>query len=211
MVNIIHSGENTDKLNDIIDAAQKRFGMFGLEKTTMKEIAADLGLSKGSLYYYFPDKEQLYKVVIEKEQAVFIKKVKDVIRKQDDPVKMIREYVRIRLQYFRKLLNLSRFRLENSAVIKPIFTDLREKFMLSQVKILENIFQIGIDKGVFQIEDTKETAILFIDLFICLGKDIISKKLIFYLEKDEYDLVVIKVNRFTELFIRGIMKTNINN
>ena len=65
-----HNIENTEKINLIVNAAQKRFGVFGLLKTTMQEIASDLCLSKGLLYYYFPGKEHLYKAVVEKEQKL---------------------------------------------------------------------------------------------------------------------------------------------
>lgn len=44
----------------ILEAARKRFAHFGISKTTMNEIAADIGMSKASLYYYFPDKEKLF-------------------------------------------------------------------------------------------------------------------------------------------------------
>ncbi|MGI8637960.1 MAG: TetR/AcrR family transcriptional regulator, partial [Segetibacter sp.] len=41
-----------DKKRDvIIQAAQKRFSHFGVDKTTMNEIADDLSISKASLYY----------------------------------------------------------------------------------------------------------------------------------------------------------------
>ena len=59
----------------ILDAAQKRFGLYGIEKTSMREIADDLNLSKASLYYYFPDKESLYRAVVEKEQSEFLDRI----------------------------------------------------------------------------------------------------------------------------------------
>ncbi len=49
----------------ILEAALKRFKRFGLSKTTMEEIARDLDISKGSLYYYFTDKESIYVAVVE--------------------------------------------------------------------------------------------------------------------------------------------------
>ena len=56
-----------DKKRDaIIDAAEKRFSHFGVAKTTMNEIADDLSISKASLYYYFPDKLNLYAAVLKK-------------------------------------------------------------------------------------------------------------------------------------------------
>lgn len=50
----------------ILEAALKRFKRFGLAKTTMDEIAKDLEISKGSLYYYFPDKDRIYIAVVER-------------------------------------------------------------------------------------------------------------------------------------------------
>src|SRR5690606_16924398 len=49
----------------IIEAAVRRFGHFGIAKTTMAEIAADLSMSKASLYYYFPDKNHLCAAALE--------------------------------------------------------------------------------------------------------------------------------------------------
>ncbi|WP_207492383.1 TetR/AcrR family transcriptional regulator [Aridibaculum aurantiacum] len=57
---------NDNKRDAIIDAAQKRFSHFGVAKTTMNEIADDLSLSKASLYYYFPDKLNLFAAVLKK-------------------------------------------------------------------------------------------------------------------------------------------------
>lgn len=50
----------TDKKRElIIEGAIKRFIHYGINKTTMNEIAEDMSVSKPSLYYYFPDKTSL--------------------------------------------------------------------------------------------------------------------------------------------------------
>jgi len=59
-------GEQDQKREVILEAALKRFKRFGLAKTTMEEIAKDLEISKGSLYYYFPDKDSIYVGVVER-------------------------------------------------------------------------------------------------------------------------------------------------
>ncbi|MGE7773497.1 TetR/AcrR family transcriptional regulator [Chitinophaga sp. NPDC101104] len=58
--------EQDQKREAILEAALKRFKRFGLAKTTMDEIAKDLEISKGSLYYYFSDKERIYVAVVER-------------------------------------------------------------------------------------------------------------------------------------------------
>ena len=43
----------------IVEAARERFRKFGLSKTSMHEIASDAGLSVGTLYLYFKNKDEL--------------------------------------------------------------------------------------------------------------------------------------------------------
>src|SRR5471030_3102406 len=54
------------KREKILEASYQRFLHYGYSKTTMNEIAGDLKLSKALLYYYFPDKSQLYIAVMRK-------------------------------------------------------------------------------------------------------------------------------------------------
>ena len=120
MDNSFNQVQGSSKVDDILQTAQKRFGMFGLEKTTMNEIASDLHMTKGSLYYYFPDKEHLYIAVIEKEFEEFMRLINARIKQLNDPQEMLREFNRIRLSYFRTFLNLSRFRLQDSSGLNSI-------------------------------------------------------------------------------------------
>src|ERR1035437_8317460 len=92
----------------IIEVAQKRFGLYGIEKTAMREIADDIKLSKASLYYYFPDKESLYKAVVEKEQNEFLARITEKMLNLQSSDQLLREYAVARLLYFRSLLNISR-------------------------------------------------------------------------------------------------------
>ena len=49
--------------NKIVSVATKLFGRFGFHKTSMDEIAKIARKAKGSLYYYFASKEELFKEV----------------------------------------------------------------------------------------------------------------------------------------------------
>ena len=48
-----------DKRQRILDAARERFRHYGVRKTTMHEIARDVGIAVGTLYLYFKDKDDL--------------------------------------------------------------------------------------------------------------------------------------------------------
>ena len=201
-----HCGQNGEKLNAIIDTAQKRFGIYGLEKTTMREIANDLNMSKGSLYYYFPDKEHLYKAVIEKEQCVFLNIIKEKIQIIENPRDLLREYVKTRLHYFKLLLNLGQLRLEAFKGIKTILGDIWLRFREKEKEVLVTIFNKGIDAGIYKKLEPEKTAELFLDLVKGLRETVIIRKNLMYISEEEYENLLEKVTDFTEIFINGITK-----
>jgi AcrR family transcriptional regulator len=58
--------ERAARKQDILSAAEKIFIQKGYQRTTLEEIALLCELSKGTLYLYFKNKEQLFLAVIEK-------------------------------------------------------------------------------------------------------------------------------------------------
>jgi AcrR family transcriptional regulator len=199
--------EKTNKAQLIVEAAQKRFGLYGVEKTSMQEIADDLKLSKASLYYYFPDKENLYKAVIEKEQNEFIAIIQEKILKIQEPELLLRDYVKTRLSYFRKLLNLSRLRLEAYSDLKPVFRETLSLFKEKEKEIIIKIFENGISNRIFFIKDTDQTATLFLDLLKGLRISAVNDKKSLFIEQEEYDRLMENTIAFTDIFIKGLKIT----
>jgi AcrR family transcriptional regulator len=204
MVSITHSGENIFRLNQILAAAQKHFAMYGLEKATMREIASDLNISKGALYYYFSDKEQLYKAVVEKEQEEFIRLLTEKLSLMSDPSEMLLEYIEIRMKYFRNMLNLSRFRLQDFRNLKPLIGDTWIQFQSKEVEIVEHILNVGIRQNIFFIEKPYEVSQLFLDILKGLRKNEFHEKELFYLNEDEYTGLVTRTFEFMKIFIKGL-------
>lgn len=64
------------KREKILEAAHDRFLHYGYSKTTMNEIAGDISMSKALLYYYFPDKSELYVAVMRKLAAEYIESLR---------------------------------------------------------------------------------------------------------------------------------------
>lgn len=204
-MNTTKSGsEKNDKVQMIIEASQKRFGLYGIEKTSMREIANDLKLSKASLYYYFPDKESLYKAVVEKELKEFIAKISERILSIQEPEQLLREYAKTRLSYFRTLLNLSRLRLEAYSGLKPGFKDTIQMFKEKEKEIIKRIFEKGIGTGIFFIDDSDQTASIFLDLLKGLRITLVNEKKTLFIEQEEYDLLLEKTIVFTNVFIKGL-------
>jgi AcrR family transcriptional regulator len=197
------SGKNI-KVQLIIEAAQNRFAIYGIEKTSMREIADDLKLSKAALYYYFPDKENLYKAVIQKEQDEFLANIYLKVAEIGDPELFLREYASIRLSYFRKLINLSRLRLEAFSYLRPVIRETLSLFKEKEKEIIIRVFKKGIMNGIFTMEDADKTASLFLDLLKCLRIDVVNEKKSLFIEQEEFEKLLENTIAFTDIFIRGI-------
>jgi TetR/AcrR family transcriptional regulator len=196
---------NDQKAEYIIGIAQKKFGLYGYEKTTMREVAEEIGKSKGLLYYYFPDKESLYKAVLEREQAEFIKNLSAEIEGLNDPADCLRKYVSIRLSYFRTLVNIGRLRIKAYIELKPVIAESMKAFSEEENSVVRGIFEKGTDKGIFIIENIPETAALFLDLLRGLRIAVIKEKEIMTIDDSEYSVLSEKAMAFTEMFIKSLM------
>ena len=59
--------EDSAKRRQIVEGARSVFLAHGFDAASMGEIAKVAGVSKGTLYVYFKDKDELFKAIVEKE------------------------------------------------------------------------------------------------------------------------------------------------
>src|SRR5438034_5653599 len=69
--NTIHpfGEEDSSKRRQILDGARKVFMDLGFDGASMGEIARSAGVSKGTLYVYFTDKNRLFEAIVEEEMS----------------------------------------------------------------------------------------------------------------------------------------------
>lgn len=67
---------STEKQQKIVDAALASFGANGYKKTSIRDIAAEAGISKAMIFHYFGTKKQLYLYLIEYCTNTFIREIK---------------------------------------------------------------------------------------------------------------------------------------
>lgn len=67
--NTIHLAveEDSSKRRQILDGARKVFMDLGFDGASMNEIARSAGVSKGTLYVYFADKNRLFEAIVQEE------------------------------------------------------------------------------------------------------------------------------------------------
>lgn len=149
-------GNKEQTFQKIIEVAYVMFAEKGFEKTSLAMIAAEVGISKPAIYYYFQSKDQLitylfdelYKV-IQQDVAVDYKKLSRVNFKE----KLLElGYKSIEVQgkdpYFNKIFNQYILLAARDESYKKQLVELETSFLTSFVEVL----QYGVRLGV--LEDT---------------------------------------------------------
>jgi AcrR family transcriptional regulator len=146
----------------ILDAAQQRFAAGGYSKSTMDEIANDVGMSKASLYYYFATKEAVFRAVVLREQKEFLLRADDIIRRNIPARDKVMRYILLRIELSEQLMNLNRFDRVAWYDVHPVFTDLFLSFAHDEERCLLGILREGTAAGEFAIAKPKHTAAMIL-------------------------------------------------
>lgn len=199
-------GQAADKEKSIIEAARKRFAHYGFSKVTMDEIAADIEMGKASLYYYFPTKESIFTRVIKQEQDELAYEIESIIGKNISCEQKLTEYVKVRLNYFQKLVNLGTLHAHSFMDNKSIYKKLFGEFEAKELVFVQNILDEGIKKGSFRKDLEKGTAHVILHLLQGLRFRVLKERT--DLEHSEKAMKELQkeMNIAVNLILKGIIK-----
>lgn len=79
----------------IYNAAMKLFSQYGYEGTDMKKISKEIGVAVGTLYNYYPNKEELFLNVIEQSWKITFEKIEDICNMDDMPRNKLVKFVQV--------------------------------------------------------------------------------------------------------------------
>jgi len=78
--------------------AEKQFAQFGFEGTSLEQIAQALSLSRHNLLYYYPNKDALYRTVLDAVLDEWLTRMEGIVAGAD-PEAALREYIAAKLRY----------------------------------------------------------------------------------------------------------------
>ena len=163
MVQIVHKGSNEEKRKPILEAAQKRFAMMGYSKTSMIEIAKEVGISKAALYYYYPDKVALFTEVLKTEMDEFVSLMEGVRDRSDTMEAGLQAYVDLRISVFMKLVNLGRAAMSDIPGLRATLTPYLNVFGEREFAVVKDIMSLGAREGMFSDEVLDDLVRLYLD------------------------------------------------
>lgn len=89
------------KLSNIFDAAISVISSKGFDKASMEEIALASGVAKGTLYYHFNSKDELFTKLMKRSTHELIDQVKEKLKQSNDPIEKLNYLIEIQINFLK--------------------------------------------------------------------------------------------------------------
>lgn len=152
-----------DTRKNIMETAVKLFAETGFKDTSIAKIAKDADVGKGTIYWHFDSKEDLFFSIIKEKGKIYFDKVLQLDRSDLSPEDVIYKYIKGRIEFNDKNYKLAEMLISNNDVINREFKETMEKKHRQSVAVLEKAIQRGIDSGEFREGPSNEIALMIIN------------------------------------------------
>ena len=157
-----------ERPGQILRAALEVFSEQGLADARLDDIAKRAGLSKGTIYLYFPNKEELFREVVRTSVIAFIERAEENVRAEDDAMQafdkwMVGYWTLLRSPVFPAMHRLMTAELRNFPDLAAFYaTEVIERAQRLVCGMLERCM----DAGIFRRMDPLVAARMLSALFI---------------------------------------------
>lgn len=153
------------KRRHILETAARVFAVKGYYSANVRDILDEAGISTGSFYFYFNNKEELFETLYDEMINNYLNVLQDVVDTMtgnaDNMVKGICKAIALSLRTFQKNKELARIMLIGAVGLNPQFEQKRVANHQRISRIFEEIFSELSKNGIISIPDIKIAALLF--------------------------------------------------
>jgi len=144
----------------IFDVAIILFAELGYEKTTMDDIAEQAKVAKGTLYYYFKSKEDIFNFLVEESIKTLSDLINNSIININNPIEKLKEIVKIQAEMINKYNKFIIFLLSQLWGTHERQVKFRE-YIYGYIKIMKNIFDEAKEQDLIINENSDVMAAAF--------------------------------------------------
>ncbi|TCW39392.1 TetR family transcriptional regulator [Laceyella sacchari] len=146
-----------EKVDMIFQAAVEVFAESGFDQAKMDDIAQMAGVAKGTIYYHFKSKEELFAGLINEGIEKLIEYANRHIESVEEPVAKIQHLIKAHVLFFIHHAKLAKLLLNEAFGTKERQRHFRGKIR-EYITLIEKVLIEGKEKGDFNINHTLETA-----------------------------------------------------
>jgi len=159
------SGEQ--RRSAILNAARRVFALKGYANTVVEDIAVEAGIGKGTVYLYFPSKEQVYLAALLEDARTLDCESRRAMTEARTWQEALRAYVEVRLRYFDQHQDFLRIYMTEFRGMcmqgKPVSADLYRLAEAGEAQIAQ-IFAAAAARGEMRDVDPELAALTVSDL-----------------------------------------------
>lgn len=163
-------GRPEESRQAILAAALAEFASQGIAGARTDAIAASAGVNKALLYYYFEDKEGLYRAALESVMVGLMERVQPVLTARGSGLEKLVDYAVTHFDYIAEMPSYSRIvqaeMMRAGVGNSPHIQDLGEKYFRKIFEALTNALQEGIRHGEIRPLDTANAIVSLIGLIV---------------------------------------------
>lgn len=152
---------SAERKSQIVSAAVEVFTEKGFDEARMDDIALKTGLSKGTLYLYFKNKDDLIMAILDRIFQQEFSKLERLNRVELSAVEAIREFTQLMASEVNALLRLIPIFYQFLALAfrSRYVQSALQRYLNRYINFLIPIIQRGIDSGEFRAVDPDEVAV----------------------------------------------------
>jgi AcrR family transcriptional regulator len=151
-----------ERRSQIIESAIQVFAREGFAKTRMDDVAAEAGLSKGLLYWYFKSKEEIIIAIADLLFGAELRKLQSRTPEGQSARACLENFLEIYIEDLHRLLKVTPIIYEfyalafRNGAVRRVMQEYLHRF----VALLEPLVQRGMDTGEFTRGDARQTTIV---------------------------------------------------
>lgn len=143
----------------ILDAALNVFSRKGYHDTSVDEIVDESSTSKGSVYFHFPNKQQLFLALVDKFADLLERRITESISQHDEGIERVSAALQACLETFGKYRPLAKIMLVQAVGLGAIFEEKRLEVNQRFISLIQTYLDEAIAVGDIAPTDTEVVAL----------------------------------------------------
>ncbi|MGC8669418.1 MAG: TetR/AcrR family transcriptional regulator [Chthonomonadales bacterium] len=143
----------------ILDAAIRLMQRYGYRKTTMEDLAREAGIGKGTIYLYFPSKEEVALACADRANARVFRQLEEIASAHTPPAERLRAMLVARILIrFDAVQHVAHMLDELWSELRPAFMLRRSRYLAEEARIFQRVLADGVQARLFDAKNLQHTA-----------------------------------------------------
>lgn len=153
-----------DTREEIIEAALNMFSIHNYHATSMSMIAEEAGVSKGTLYWHFDSKEDLFRELVLVGLDYFHENYQKILADNLKAKEKIYQIINFSIEMLSENLKLGNILLNNIQLISSEFQKKMLERHKSAIEVIKLVIEQGIEENSIKTDDPHNTAVMILTL-----------------------------------------------